>query len=37
MAVTFPSYEQPTPIDATRSWTATFSSYDQRNDDVYTS
>jgi hypothetical protein len=35
MAFTFPEYTQPTPLDAQRSWTATFESYDQRNDDVY--
>jgi hypothetical protein len=35
MAFTFPPYQEPTAIDARRSWTATFDSYDQRNDDVY--
>jgi len=35
MAFTFPEYTQPTPLDAQRSWTAAFESYDQRNDDVY--
>src|SRR5262249_45890052 len=35
MTFTFPEYTQPTPLDAQRSWTATFESYDQRNDDVY--
>ena len=35
MAFTFPEFDQPTTIDAQRSWTARFESYDQRNDDVY--
>ena len=35
MDFTFPQYPEPTAIDAQRSWTATFESYDQRNDDVY--
>ena len=30
-----PRFAEPTPIDATRSWTAEFDSYDQRNDDLY--
>jgi hypothetical protein len=32
---TFPAFSEPTPIDAKRSWTATFDSYDQRNEDCY--
>jgi hypothetical protein len=35
MAFTFPEFRQPVVIDAERSWTAVFESYDQRNDDVY--
>lgn len=35
MAFTFPEFSEPVAIDAQRSWTATFDSYDQRNDDVY--
>jgi hypothetical protein len=35
MAFTFPQFHEPTAIDAQSSWTATFTSYDQRNDDVY--
>ncbi|TMQ05592.1 MAG: hypothetical protein E6J90_41630 [Deltaproteobacteria bacterium] len=35
MDFTFPEYPEPTPLDAQRSWTATFDSHDQRNDDVY--
>lgn len=31
----FPEFPVPTPVDALRSWTATFDSYDQRNDDIY--
>jgi hypothetical protein len=30
-----PRFDEPTPLDATRSWTARFESYDQRNDDAY--
>jgi hypothetical protein len=35
--VTFewPRFDDPIPLDADRSWTATFDSYDQRNDDIY--
>jgi len=35
MAFTFPQLSEPTAIDAQRSWTATFDSYDQRNEDAY--
>ena len=34
-AFAFPQFDEPTPVDARRAWTATFDSYDQRNDDVY--
>lgn len=32
---TWPRFAEPVVIDATRSWTATFDSYDQRNDNTY--
>ena len=35
MASYFPAFDEPTPIDADRSWTAGFDSYDQRNEDAY--
>jgi hypothetical protein len=35
MEFRFPEYAVPRQIDAQRAWTATFESYDQRNDDVY--
>jgi hypothetical protein len=35
MSFTFPPFSEPTPIDAGRSWTATFDSFDQRNDEAY--
>jgi hypothetical protein len=35
MAFTFPQWHDRTAIDAERSWTATFDSYDQRHDDAY--
>jgi hypothetical protein len=35
MGFELPEYLVPTPIDGQRSWTATFESYDQRNDDIY--
>ena len=35
MTELIPRFDEPTPIDATRSWTAEFDSYDQRNDDAY--
>lgn len=35
MAFAFPSFAEPVVIDAQRSWTAAFDSYDQRNDDAY--
>ena len=31
----FPEFETPVTVDSQRSWTATFDSYDQRNEDVY--
>jgi hypothetical protein len=35
MPFSFPDFFEPTPIDTSRSWTATFDSYDQRNDHAY--
>jgi endonuclease YncB( thermonuclease family) len=35
MSFAFPQFQAPTAIDPQRSWTATYDSYDQRNDDVY--
>jgi hypothetical protein len=35
MSFTMPEFQQPITIDAQRSWTASFVSYDQRNEDVY--
>ena len=35
MTVDFPSFDSTVPIDATRSWSAIFDSYDQRNEDCY--
>jgi hypothetical protein len=35
MASHFPEFPEPTLIDAQRSWTAVFESFDQRNDDIY--
>jgi hypothetical protein len=35
MDFAFPQFDQPAALDAQRAWTATFDSYDQRNDDVY--
>jgi hypothetical protein len=35
MTFSFPQFPEPAAIDARRSWTATFDSYDQRNDDAY--
>ncbi|MBO3749501.1 hypothetical protein J5X84_25775 [Streptosporangiaceae bacterium NEAU-GS5] len=35
MGFSFPEFTSPTEIDAQRSWTAEFESYDQRHDDVY--
>ena len=35
MAFQWPEHRDPVPIDARRTWTATFDSYDQRTDDVY--
>jgi hypothetical protein len=35
MSFTFPQFSEPTAIDAQRSWTAGFESYDQRKDDIY--
>jgi len=31
----FPQFPERIVIDATRSWTATFDSYDQRKEDIY--
>ena len=35
MAFEWPRYDEPIPIDETRSWTAKSESYDQRNDECY--
>ncbi|CAN1208974.1 hypothetical protein TUMEXPCC7403_02040 [Tumidithrix helvetica PCC 7403] len=35
MAFEFPQFHEPIPINSSSSWTATFDSYDQRNDDCY--
>jgi hypothetical protein len=35
MSFSFPDFFEPTAIDTHRSWTATFDSYDQRNDHAY--
>ena len=35
MAFEFPRFDDPTPIDAQRSWTARFDSYDQHHENVY--
>jgi hypothetical protein len=35
MSSQFPDFPALNPLDARRSWTATFDSYDQRNDDAY--
>jgi hypothetical protein len=35
MAFNFPQFPEPSTIDARRSWTASFDSFDQRNDDAY--
>jgi hypothetical protein len=35
MSFAFPHFSERCEIDATRSWTASFDSYDQRNDDCY--
>lgn len=35
MTSPWPEFDQPIPIDATRSWTALFNTYDQRTDDCY--
>ena len=31
----FPQFNEPTPLDDGRAWTARFESFDQRNDNVY--
>jgi hypothetical protein len=35
MSFAFPEFSEPNDLDAQRSWTAIFDSYDQRNDDAY--
>lgn len=35
MVFHWPSYAEPAVIDPSRSWTASFDSYDQRNDNCY--
>lgn len=35
MTFVAPEFSEPIAIDAERSWTAVYDSYDQRNDDVY--
>ena len=35
MEFKWPSFSEPMVIDPSRSWTATFDSYDQRNDNCY--
>jgi len=35
MEFTWPAFNEPIVIDPSRSWTATFDSYDQRNDNCY--
>jgi len=35
VAFTMPEFLEPTAIDAARSWTATYDSYDQRHDVSY--
>ncbi len=35
MPFEFPKFDHKIPIDDTHAWTATFDSYDQRNDDCY--
>jgi hypothetical protein len=35
MPFSFPDFSEPVPIDTHRSWTASFDSYDQRNDHAY--
>jgi hypothetical protein len=35
MSSSFPEFPAPQPLDGQRTWTATFESYDQRNDDIY--
>jgi hypothetical protein len=35
MSFAFPQFHERIQIDGTRSWTADFDSYDQKNDDCY--
>lgn len=35
MAFDFPNFPTPNALDGNRAWTATFDSYDQRNEDAY--
>ncbi|HCU25612.1 MAG TPA: hypothetical protein DF383_11405 [Deltaproteobacteria bacterium] len=35
MPYTFPKFDTPIPLDAQRTWTAAFDSYDQRNENLY--
>ncbi|GEM_PF-2371922 len=35
MDFVWPNFDEPVVIDGTRSWTARFDSYDQRNDNGY--
>jgi len=35
VSFTMPEFSEPTAIDETRSWTATYDSYDQRHDVSY--
>lgn len=35
MSSEFPEFDEPIAIDARRSWTARFDSYDQRQEDCY--
>jgi hypothetical protein len=34
MTSSFPQFDTSAPLDAQRTWTAAFDSYDQRNEDV---
>lgn len=35
MSSNFPEFTTPQPLAGGRTWTATFESFDQRNDDIY--
>jgi hypothetical protein len=35
VSASFPEFPQPQPLDGQRTWTASFESYDQRNDEIY--